>query len=675
MKELSESKPEKKSLVFFTHAPQGTLGDPSAASKLIKKLKSKYGDAVDVTIVLLLDKKNNEMVGNIFKDMDITILQMPTLDINFQGKDTKGREQKLDNILHNADGIIFFPTFHHFSETDIQRVNKFHKPSFIVTEYDLHPANREIQLKKLGDFKSRCMEIYTGLAPNHLGIFGSEETNTSNNPIALSQISDKSDVAVRDLLLGKGDSQSYHKTHQLFFGYFNKLNMELKKHKVNPLMFIESCLSLVSKGTTTVDFVLPLTLNNEHPTEENNFKSIEELLKYFNEHPELMKGYKFEYWNKNSNGTMECLKTGGKGTKLIRFINGYPFTPNTMDKLMKASDEFVLITGDQSLSEAISNEKIFLYHTMSWKKELWVSLINTVNECLPPNSKLYQFLKMQDTDSVVTPQELKQYLHGNKSALIADVKILRKHIFENKNLYNNLPEKLVTYMRNPALYLKDCLENPEKLSYEQIKGIIQVHPHKIYVIFSLLDKHEKYKLGKAEFHKSLIKDQSAYEPKVFANILNQLTAAQRNPSTFRQWLPNILITTAGLAGLTGGAFAGYFIAGGVLAGIGGAVGAFFGGPVGLILMGAVCGAVGLALALTIGFAVKAGVYMWNTMNATKEQSDSPPKATGNTTINTLRETPTQNPEKDQRNFGRLFDISTPDASDSEEHDKHEQPRP
>src|SRR5205814_1945603 len=103
--------------------------------------------------------------------------------------------------------------------------------------------------------------------------------------------------------------------------------------------------------------------------------------------------------------------------------------------------EFCLVTGDQSLSEAISHEKIFLYQIMNWKGQLWENLLKVVKEALPEkeNSKLYQFLKFQDIDSPIPLKEFKQFIFNNKTAILEDVKALRQFILDNKNLYTSLP--------------------------------------------------------------------------------------------------------------------------------------------------------------------------------------------------------------------------------------------
>lgn len=110
----------------------------------------------------------------------------------------------------------------------------------------------------------------------------------------------------------------------------------------------------------------------------------------------MLNDLKIEFYAKNQDGNMEVIKTLGEGKRTLRLINGFPFTPKTVNILMKTSDPFVLMTGDQSLSEAISNNKIFLYQTMWWKQPLYKNLLTEVGKVLGYENPLYIFLAMQE---------------------------------------------------------------------------------------------------------------------------------------------------------------------------------------------------------------------------------------------------------------------------------------
>lgn len=441
MKKPIENLPNKnKSLVFFTHASQGTLGDPSAAAKLIKSIKKELGEHFKISIILIAEDQYKERVSTVFKGLELNILFVSNLELAFQSSD----QQNLTNLLQVADGIVFYPTFHQFSSHEIERIFSFSKPAFIITEYDLDPEFRFRQEMMLNFASQQCIVLNTGLLSNHHGVFCTDEINSSHNSQALSQIDDANDVSFQKLLFEEG----YHKSHQLFFGYFNQLNLELAGHPVDPLMFIQTALSIVPLEVDTIDFVLPLNLSPENKGDIRTYKTIDEVFLHLKNHPELTTNYEIEFWKKNAVSEMECIKKTGIGNKRIRFINGFPFHPQTIDKLMKASDEIVMVTGDQSLFEAISNEKIFFYQVMWWKGGLWQNIIDTVKREIP-DSKLHQFLLMQDRSTDTPLPKIIQFLTEHKTCLHKEIKLLKSYLLNNKNLYKNLPQLLFTSLENP----------------------------------------------------------------------------------------------------------------------------------------------------------------------------------------------------------------------------------
>src|SRR5256885_72713 len=105
MPQPPEMKGEKtRKLVFFTYGTMGTLGDPSASAKLIKRMKEQYGASLDITVVLVTDK-NKEATERLFDDLDITFLSKGRGDLNFFSEDSV----ELVKVLAGAEGILFFP--------------------------------------------------------------------------------------------------------------------------------------------------------------------------------------------------------------------------------------------------------------------------------------------------------------------------------------------------------------------------------------------------------------------------------------------------------------------------------------------------------------------------------------------------------------------------------------
>ena len=93
-------------------------------------------------------------------------------------------------------------------------------------------------------------------------------------------------------------------------------------------------------------------------------------------------------------------------------------------RLMRLSQPEVLVSGDQSLTEALSMGKVILYQTQSWKINL-VKQLQFITEVLLPNQIINSFMKQcyhtynQDPVELFTQDKIQRsntishYLHGD----------------------------------------------------------------------------------------------------------------------------------------------------------------------------------------------------------------------------------------------------------------------
>lgn len=502
----------KRSLVFFTHAVQGTLGDVSGTVKLIQSIKKHHAESLDVMIVVIADAENKSKASSLLKDLEVSTLVVDDSELKhllaFKENKSQNAEPNLQNALRSADGIVVSLTCRHFQQ--IADLTKFAKPLFVINEYDPHPDNLTA-IKELLSFKRIPLPtaiMNAGLKKEHLGVFCTNETESSNNTKLLVNIG-PADQAFRNLLLQGTDAEHYQKTHQLFFGYFNAMDLESSANDVNVAMFIESSLHLVSPQVRTVDFVLPIKFQGAKTyQQEGRYKQVQELLAYFKQNPKLIEGYRIEFWYKNS-GEMQRFPVSDleqkeeADTKVIRIINGFPFLPDTMNILMKASDELVMVTGDQSVSEAISNNKIFIYQTMWWKELLWESLLDLVKE-IQAESKYYQFLKMQGDYRNNDLPVFKQFLLENKTEICQGSLILRQYLLENKDLSVNFPKQLFSYIDNPTKIIKETIKYwPSYFRATRLGLLIEMYPDEATLILNTTLEEHKYK-NKKEFMEDLV---------------------------------------------------------------------------------------------------------------------------------------------------------------------------
>lgn len=493
MQTVSEQKIEKKSLVCFTVAPQGTLGDPSALAKLIRAILEQQKGLLNITVVLAVEAGCEFAATQLFKNLDIHLMILPLassfydLESRAENAEDKVFGEQIDALLKKADGILYLPGFHHCEQGEVNYAMSFGKPCFVISEYDLCDENDEEQADKLGhQYKLKTLLVRTGLAKDHLGIFCTQEIHTANYAQALTEIKAPEDQAFLNLLLEGTNADNYHQDHQLFLGYFNKLKMESEDSKVNPLRYIVSSLALVSEQTRTVDFVLPLVRSsNKQNGKKWDYKDTGEIDTYFNKHPELIRNCRLEFWDKNTQGEMVCYQRSGEGDKLIRFINAFPFTIHTMNQLNKASEGYVLSSGDQFQSEIFSHKKVFLYQTMWWKEDFWKNILVTVSEVVGDDSILYQFLKMQETDSKVKIPELAAFIAEHKDNLLQQMSQVNDFIFNNKNLFKTLPQFIIQHL-NPRNYLGYCLKQYEDSDILGILELLKICPNPNYIFDILL---------------------------------------------------------------------------------------------------------------------------------------------------------------------------------------------
>ncbi len=472
-----QTSPSKKTIVFITHASQGTLGDPSSCSKLITAMLNKYGTEFDIHFVLSVDETTNiDAVKNMIPK-NVTFHAFRNL-----------LSEPVENALRKSSAVVFYPTFHFFGDSKINEFRGYQKPTFVATEYNLYEVNRKKQEAAL---KNWMASFETGMGLGHLGIFITTEALWTPEDPAISLIDDKSDIAFRDLLLNSSTEKDYHQSHELYMGYFNKLNSEHVNCQVDPMMFIEDSLAL-NTSKKNIDFVLQITEESADKKSKRRGKSIDDITNYISQNPDQFKDYKFEYYVKKE-GKMQKLLTFGEGTKVVRLINGYPLTPKSMSALMKASNPFCFVTGDQSLSEAISNNKIFLYQTMLWKGELFKAIIEETRMLLGEGSILYQFFQLQfqkTDDPKQNRKQLKLFLIQHQADLLKQMKILNNHLYDKKNLYNTLPEAIVNCIKSPQEYIKQCISRGIALNLDDIDNFLNMYPKNVEVVFeTVINEH------------------------------------------------------------------------------------------------------------------------------------------------------------------------------------------
>lgn len=116
-----------KKIVIITHAPQGTLGDPSSAAKLqhcIINEFSKQSEPIDIKVVVNVKSKYIEPVKTLFKS------NMPYQLLN------EFNESTLIPEIADAALIILYPTLI-FDYSTAMLIGKAKKRVLALGEYDI----------------------------------------------------------------------------------------------------------------------------------------------------------------------------------------------------------------------------------------------------------------------------------------------------------------------------------------------------------------------------------------------------------------------------------------------------------------------------------------------------------------------------------------------------------
>lgn len=143
------------------------------------------------------------------------------------------------------------------------------------------------------------------------------------------------------------------------------------------------------------------------------------------------------------------MSSHGHGNYTVRIIDPFPLAPENMQKLIFASENFCFITGDQSVSEAITSEKIFIYQVMLWKLKFFTALIAEAKKlgC----NLLAEFWQMQITKSSSENEVWRgiySYLRNNEKKLIDEMRTLKKHLSHNRNLSTKLTKEILSHIYN-----------------------------------------------------------------------------------------------------------------------------------------------------------------------------------------------------------------------------------
>lgn len=432
------------------NAPDGTLGDPSAAIKLLESIKDKYPMEADVYLFVKAEKVNHEKVKGIIPEGMSYIIKDGVIDSNAA------------NEVLKMDAVIIFPTAHFLDVTEYKAIKAAEKPMFVANEYDF---DRKFNFTTSDQFSPRKRwdpvyppvfdsYFYTGLSGKEekLGVFLSEDKESHS----LSKMTDSDGVKLRNLLFDSDEMSdleqrelNYFNSHDLYFGYFNNIiGAESNKFKTTPMAFLDFCIerSKEKDDKHIIDIIMPV----KHGEKNNNgvwwnTTSVEQMFEHLKKYD--LDRYTFEFYEKKDDN-LTCTEKMGGGPTVVRIINSFPFSANSMKELMHASSPFVLVTGNQSLFEAISYKKIPFYQVMLWTTLVPASLVAAAAKYLGEGSLLHEYFQSFYQSSKIN---INQFLMHEKE-LLEQIEKFNTIILEKENLGDNFPEKIMDFLQNEEHY-------------------------------------------------------------------------------------------------------------------------------------------------------------------------------------------------------------------------------
>ncbi|KTD11052.1 hypothetical protein Lgra_2018 [Legionella gratiana] len=422
-----------KKVVILTHAPQGTLGDPSSAAKLqevlLQQAKQK-GEEVQIEVLVDVQScPHQEKVHALFQQRDHKLID---------GYESDKGEKQLKDAMSDADFILLYPTPHFMTAKTANLIGATQKPVLSMPEYEHDVAHNQKSKNKFINTVPGTIFISTGFGRDNIGIYIEEEK--ANKEDLLSRIhSDDRHKFPEDLTPNSG----------LYFGYFNKLVQT--RNGASPANFVTYA-AHENPEMKYIDVVMPLMPQPQKnvarqntidvlmsPSFRNNLKSCGTVLLCYSHSGSSEQPKYYVYQQEGTEYVAKALSKEefeaqkSDANKVIRVINPFPINPQSMKALMEASEPVCMLTGNQSFSEGLSLAKIPFYQAVIWHVKLYDSLINATQE-FPALNIWFSLLKERDS----SPEKVAAFFRENKTKLQEEMELFRQYLLESKDISKNI---------------------------------------------------------------------------------------------------------------------------------------------------------------------------------------------------------------------------------------------
>lgn len=177
----------------------------------------------------------------------------------------------------------------------------------------------------------------------------------------IQELSRLSDAPLRESLLHEKTPEEYGTSHELFFGYssgidakihFSRMIAEKEREKSKDI-------DIVLVGKDEVNYFPKFLQESSSEFHKNGIAKVKLISQYSN-------GQEME----------QTFPTGLESGKTLRIYIKERLTHDDMMTCMIAANQFCLVTGDQTLSEAISSNGHYIYEILGHKEKLFQGIVN-----------------------------------------------------------------------------------------------------------------------------------------------------------------------------------------------------------------------------------------------------------------------------------------------------------
>ena len=420
---------DPNTIVVMTEVVYKTLGDFYAAKRLIAAIKQKSPNLRVVWLIMEQDKA-------------IPLEELRSDETHLFSAWGELLDALQVRVVYQAALVVMFPTFHFLSDVQFKKINdmrekKMLRPVVNILEYDYVDSSVGAQTA-----------LRTGFGSNALGVFLEEPLTETDEALADTVRSHKELAG----LFSYQTLAEYRHTHVCYFGYRNK-ELVRSNNKLDSYYFIRAVVALqaAKNNTKNIDIIVPV--------QKEELERLQEAasLEFFRNKGiaviHVIGQRKIAVPGANYPGLAVCV------------YSCFPL-PNKVFKaaMHLAEKDLVMCTGDQSISDVlVVPGAIPLYQVMVWKKELYVQFCKIAQEACG-HCELTRYLEMLKTPT--DPEVVARYIATHGSKMQQQMLQLQEYLRTHKNLFNNLPQQLITIVDELKLRLGKADTSTQKAVFE-----------------------------------------------------------------------------------------------------------------------------------------------------------------------------------------------------------------